>query len=93
MQQSQGLAVGDKKFAFIEPRLLRRALVFEKKQVALDLTGDDVQESVPVDIVVSWIATDDPTVIAGTPVEPGTAITLRVSAGVNEASATSRLKA
>ena len=38
-------------------------------------------ESVAVDLVVSWIATDDPTVVSGTPVEPGTAITLRVSAG------------
>jgi beta-lactam-binding protein with PASTA domain len=38
-------------------------------------------ESIPVGVVVSWVATDDPTVVAGTPVEPGTAITLRVSAG------------
>jgi len=38
-------------------------------------------EAVPVDLVVGWVATDDPTVVAGTPVEPGTAITLRVSIG------------
>ncbi len=38
-------------------------------------------EAIAVGVVVSWVATDDPTVIAGTPVEPGTAITLRVSAG------------
>lgn len=38
-------------------------------------------ESVPVDLVVDWVATDDPTVVAGTPVEPGTAVTLRVSIG------------
>ena len=61
-----------------------RAVDAETALTALGLTAyvePVYDESVPIDIVVSWIATDDPTVIAGTPVEPGTAITLRVSAG------------
>ena len=61
-----------------------RAADAETALTALGLTAyvePVYDESVPIDIVVSWIATDDPTVIAGTPVEPGTAITLRVSAG------------